>query len=183
MAANENSKFTHFSNVKLGTASGGGRIFLAGTEVTATAAELNILDTVTATAAELNLNDGAIATAVPVLTAGGATDEMDITITVKDASGTTIADSHYLTVWITDDADTLALTGTGASGALTAIDGAVLSVLTAKKHITCVTPATGIINLSLVDSANTAGEFVVVLLPNGLFSISAASVSGSYQGG
>tara|TARA_Y100000310_G_scaffold55920_1_gene51265 strand:- start:13603 stop:14313 length:711 start_codon:yes stop_codon:yes gene_type:complete len=138
---------------------------------------------VTATAAELNLLDGQIATAVPVLTAGGATDEMDITITVADAAGATIADSHHLEVWITDDADALTLTGTSASGALTAVDGGILSVLTAKKHITCVTPATGIINLSLVDSANTAGEYVVVKLPSGLFSISAASVAGSYEGG
>ena len=124
-----------------------------------------------------------IVSAVPVLTAGAATDEMDITITVADAAGATIADSHYLTVWITDDADALTLTGTSASGALTAVDGGILSVLTAKKHVTCVTPATGIINLSLVDSSNTADEFVCVLLPNGLFSISAASVAGSYEGG
>lgn len=41
MAANESTNFTNFSNVKIGTASGGGRLFLAGTEVTATAAELN----------------------------------------------------------------------------------------------------------------------------------------------
>ena len=138
---------------------------------------------VTATAAELNTLDGAIASASIVLSAGAATDEMDITITVQDAAGATIADSHYLTVWITDDADALTLTGTAASGALTAVDGAILSVLTAKKHVTCVTPATGIINLSLVDSANTAGEYVCVLLPNGLFSISAPSVAGSYEGG
>ena len=137
----------------------------------------------TLTPAELATLKGAIVTAVPVLTAGAATDEMDITITVADAAGSTIADTHNLEVWITDDADALTLTGTSASGALTAIDGGVLSVLTAKKHITCVTPATGIINLSLVDSANTAGEYVVVKLPNGLFSISAASVAGSYEGG
>ena len=151
---------------------------------TVNAADLEIASTaITATAAELNLSDGAIATAVPVLSAGAATDEMDITITVADAAGATIADSHYLTVWITDDADALTITGTAASGALTAVDGGILSVLTAKKHVTCVTPATGIINLSLVDSANTADEFVCVLLPNGLFSISAASVAGSYEGG
>jgi hypothetical protein len=108
---------------------------------------------------------------------------MDITITVADAAGTTIADSHRLEVWITDDADALTLTGTAASGALTAVDGGILSVLTAKKHVICVTPATGIINLSLVDSANTAGEYVVVALPNGLFSISAASVATDYEGG
>lgn len=41
MAANESTNFTQFSNVKVGTASGGGRLFLAGTEVTATASELN----------------------------------------------------------------------------------------------------------------------------------------------
>lgn len=124
-----------------------------------------------------------IAGASIALTAGAATDEMDITITVQDANGATLAAVHNLEVWITDDADALTLTGTSASGALTAVDGGILSVLTAKKHIICVTPATGIINLSLVDSANTAGEYVVVKLPNGKYAISAASVAGSYEGG
>lgn len=159
------------------------KVIVGNTESTITTTELATLSGITATTAELNTLDGVIATAVPVLSAGAATDEMDITITVADASGTTLADTHNLEVWITDDADALTLTGTAASGALTAIDGGVLSVLTAKKHITCVTPATGVINLSLVDSANTAGEYVVVKLPNGLFSISDASVSGSYEGG
>ena len=127
--------------------------------------------------------NGGIDSAVPVLTAGATTDEMDITITVKDANGNTIADAHNLEVWISDSATTKVLTSTGASGALAAIDGAVLSVLTAKKHITCVTPVTGIINLSLIDSANTAGEVVYVKLPNGLTSQSALSVAGSYEGG
>ncbi|MFV9645081.1 MAG: hypothetical protein ACNYWU_04590, partial [Desulfobacterales bacterium] len=70
---------------------------------------------------------------------------------------------------------------TGASGALTAVDGGILEVGVAKKKITVVTPATGIINLSLVDSANTAGEIVCVRLPNGEFSQSAASVTASYE--
>jgi len=138
---------------------------------------------VTATAPELNTLDGAIASAVPVLTAGAATDEMDITITVKDAAGVTIASPAILEVWITDSDTNFTLTGTSASGALTAIDGAVLQEITAKKHIVCLTPATGVINLSLVDSANTAGEIVCVRLPNGLFSQSEASVAGSYEGG
>jgi len=137
----------------------------------------------TASAAELNTLDNVIASAVPVLTAGAATDEMDITITVADAAGATIPAVHRLEVWITDDPSTLALTGTAASGALTAVDGSILKELTAKKHVICLTPATGIINLSLVDSANTAGEHVVVLLPNGKVSISEASVAGSYEGG
>lgn len=138
---------------------------------------------VTSTAAELNLTDNQIASAVPVLSAGAATDEMDITITVKDAAGETIAAVHQLEVWITDSATAYTLTATAASGALTAVDGGIITALTAKKHIVCVTPATGIINLSLVDSVNTAGEIICVKLPNGSFSVSAASVAGSYEGG
>ena len=138
---------------------------------------------VTSTAAELNLIDNSIATAVPVLSAGAATDEMDITITAKNAAGVTIAQVCQLEVWITDSATAYTITGTSASGALTAVDGGVLTAITAKKHIICVTPATGIINLSLVDSANTAGEIICVKLPNGTFSQSAASAGTDYEGG
>ena len=149
----------------------------------ASQAELGILDGATVTTAELNLLDNQPAQASVALSAGAATDEMDITITVQDAAGATIAAVHQLEVWITDDADALTLTGTAASGALTAVDGGILSALTAKKHIICVTPATGIINLSLVDSANTAGEVVCVKLPNGSISKSAASAATDYEGG
>ena len=138
---------------------------------------------VTATAAELNTLDNVIASAVPVLSAGAATDEMDITITCKNAAGVTIAQVHQLEVWITNSATAFTITGTTASGALAAIDGGVLTVLTAKKHIICVTPATGIINLSLVASGNDAGEIVCVKLPNGGFSQSVASVATDYEGG
>lgn len=141
------------------------------------------LENTTSTVDELNLLDNMIASAVPVLSAGAATDEMDITITVKNAAGATIAQVHQLEVWISDSASAYTLTGTGASGALTAVDGGILTALTAKKHIICVTPATGVINLSLVDSANTAGEVVCVKLPNGGFSVSAASVGTDYEGG
>ena len=138
---------------------------------------------VTATAAEINTLDSVIVSAVPVLSAGAATDEMDITITVKDAAGETIAAQRLLEVWITDSDTTFAETSTSASGALTAVDGSIVIVHTAKKHIICLTPSTGIINLSLVDSANTAGEIVCVRLANGLFSQSAASVGTDYEGG
>lgn len=159
------------------------KLYTGGVEVTPSAAELNILKNATVTTAEVNTLDGVIASALPVLTAGAATDEMDITISVKDAAGSVIASAHMLEVWITDSAANLTLTATSASGALTAIDGVVIKAHTAKKHITCLTPATGIINLSLVDNANTAGEIVCVRLPNGLHSQSAASVAGSYEGG
>lgn len=138
---------------------------------------------VTSTPAELNSLDGVIASAIPVLSAGAATDEMDITITVRDAAGEIVAAVSFLEVWITDSATAYTLTGNCASGALTAVDGGILTAHTAKTHITCVTPATGIINLSLVDDSNTAGEIVCVRLPNGSFSQSAASAGTDYEGG
>lgn len=132
---------------------------------------------------ELAALDGSITAATVTLSAGAATDEMDITITVQDADGATIAAAHHLEVWISDSATTKVLTSTAASGALTAVDGEIFIAHTAKKHITCVTPVTGVINLSLVDAANTAGEVVYVRLPNGLTAQSAASVATDYEGG
>lgn len=41
MAANEGSTYTHFSNVKIGTANGGGGLEIGGTALTATMAEIN----------------------------------------------------------------------------------------------------------------------------------------------
>ena len=58
---------------------------IGGTEVTATATELNILDGVTATAAELNLLDGAGA----VVASG--TQVSHISDIANDANGTLIA--------------------------------------------------------------------------------------------
>jgi cytoskeletal protein CcmA (bactofilin family) len=51
----------HFDALNVVGAASIGSLVIAGTAVTATAAELNILDGVTATAAELNLLDGSIA--------------------------------------------------------------------------------------------------------------------------
>lgn len=48
MAANESTKYTHFSNVSIGTTTGGGGLDIAGVAMTASSAELNVLDGVTA---------------------------------------------------------------------------------------------------------------------------------------
>ena len=53
--------------------SGGGGLYLAGTRITATAAELNILDGVTSTAAELNILDGVTSTAAELNILDGVT--------------------------------------------------------------------------------------------------------------
>lgn len=157
---------------------------LGGTLVTATAAELNKLDGVTSTVAEINLVDNIFANATIAYAAGNSTDELNATITVKDAAGATIAAVHCLEVWISDDADGTGLTATAASGALTAETGVILTALTAKKHIIATTAATGILVLSLVDSANTVGERVVVKNPvNGKIIVGAATAATDYEGG
>ena len=91
---------------------------------------------------------------------------------------------HQIDVYITDDDIGGVLTSTAASGALTAATGAILSVLTAKKHVTVTTAATGIAVLLLVDSANTAGErFIVVNPVSGKAIVGPSSVATDYEGG
>ncbi len=146
-------------------------IKIAGTAVTATAAELNILDDI--------VNDVTIA-----YVASGTTDGIVVTLTVKDAAGATIAAIHRLEVFVTDDDVGAVLTSTAASGALTATTGVIFIAHTAKKHITMTTAATGIGVLLLVDSANTAGERFVVFNPvNGKVIVGAETVAGDYEGG
>jgi len=158
---------------------------LAGTLVTATAAELNILDGVTSTAAELNLVDNVAANVTIAYAASATTDGIEATFTVKDAAGATIAACHVLEVWISTSSSGIGLTATNASGALTCPSvGAILTAHTAKKHVTLVTAATGIATLLLVDSANTAGERFCVKNPvNGKPIVGAATVASNYEGG
>ena len=152
---------THFS----------GNIHIGGTEVTASAAELNILD------------DSASSVTI-AYAASATTDGIEATLTVVDAAGVAIDAVHKLEVFITDDDIGGVLTSTAASGALTAVTGAVLSVNTAKKHISCSTAATGIAVLKLVDDANTAGErFIVVNPVNGKVIVGASTVATDYEGG
>lgn len=157
---------------------------LAGTLVTATAAELNKLDGVTSTVAELNLVDDVCADITIAYAASVTTDGIEATLTVKDAAGTAIDAIHNLEVWISDDADGSGLTATAASGALTAATGTILTALTAKKHVSANTDANGVLTLLLVDSANTAGERFCVRNPvNGKIIVGSATVAGDYEGG
>lgn len=139
---------------------------------------------VTATAAELNALDNAVANVTIEYAASATTDGIEATLTVVDAAGVAIADVHKLEAFITDDDIGGVLTSTSASGALTAATGAILSVLTAKKHVTITTAATGIATLLLVDSANTAGErFCVVHPTTGKVIVGPSAVAADYEGG
>lgn len=148
-----------------------GFLTYGGTQVTATGAELNILDD---TANNVTI----------VYSTGVGTDNIVVTITVVDAAAVAIDAVHKLEVFITDDDIGGVLTSTAASGNLTATGGAILSALTAKKHVTITTAATGIAILDLVDSANTVGErFCVVNPVNGKVIVGDETAASDYEGG
>jgi len=139
---------------------------------------------VTATAAELNTLDDAVSNVTIAYEASATTDGIEATLTVVDGAGVAIDAVHKLEVFITDDDIGGVLTSTSASGALTAVTGSILSVLTAKKHVTITTAATGIATLLLVDSANTAGErFIVVHPSSGKSIVGASALATDYEGG
>jgi hypothetical protein len=152
--------------------------------ITASAAELSILDGATATAAEINLLDGTLATVTIALTAGSGTDEMDITITAKDAAGATIAAVHNFEMWISDAATGAGLTANNADADMTADTGAIFSSLTAEKHWLIQTAATGIFVGVIADANNPADLYVCIKHPlTGRPIVSEATVAGSWEGG
>lgn len=111
---------------------------------------------------------GAMGSTVTIgLAASATTDGMDITITVKDLSGATVAAAHQLEIWMSESAVGAGLTGDAYSGDLTATTGAILSAHTAKKHWSVATAATGIFAATLVASANPVDQYVACKAPLG----------------
>jgi hypothetical protein len=88
MAANESSKYTHFSNVAIGTASGGGGLQVGGTTLTATMAEINDVADKSAAAVVALTADASLTQAShagKIVTLGSADGD---TVTLPAATGT-----------------------------------------------------------------------------------------------
>lgn len=117
----------------------------------------NQLDSVTATAAELNAVADA-PSAVTFSAAAGSTNICNVTITVKDADGDPPTKPVHMDVWLSDAATGAGLTGTTASGTVTAASssGVVIDTYTAKKALRVQTLAGGTFVLEITDSAKTA---------------------------
>lgn len=96
---------------------------VGGTAVTATAAELNILDGVTATAAELNILDGVTATATELNFVGGVTSAIQTQMDGKQA-----IDADLTALLGITTAGLLARTGDGTAAARTITAGAGVTV-------------------------------------------------------
>ena len=89
-----------------------GSLILAGTAVTATGAELNIMDGVTATAAELNILDGVTATAAEINYVDGVTSNVQTQLNTKAPSSNPTLDG---TVTITGGTQSWTVTPAGAN--------------------------------------------------------------------
>lgn len=153
----------------LGIANGGLKLGVSGSETA-----------VAATGAELNLNDDQVAN-VTMAAAAGAANVSEITCTLKDAAGATIASPRPLLFWLSDAATGAGLTATTASGAVTAkaANGQDMGALTAKKAFMFQPLATGIGIVSITDTAKT-GFYPCVQLPNGKVVVGTQLVTGNY---
>jgi len=156
----------------------GGALKIAGTDV---ASEVAAISGTTATAGELNISDGAPAS-VSFAYASAAANVSEVTITVKDAAGVAIASPFIFDVWLSDAATGAGLTGTAASGTVTAkaASGVVIATHTAKKALRVQALATGIFILEITDTAKTA-FYPCASSPNtGIVQVGAVMASGDY---
>ena len=146
----------------------GGALKLAGTAVTATAAEINEL------AAQISDFTFAAASA--------GTNIAEVTITAKQADGTTtVASPVIFHLWLSDAATGAGLTGTAASGTVTvkSASGAVIGTLTSKKALVVQALATGVFILEITDSSKTA-YYVCAQTPHGETKIATVLATGDY---
>lgn len=130
----------------------------------------------------LKLSGTAIPSAVSLAAAAGGANVCEVTITVQDNAGNTLAGNWPLMIWLSDDAGGEGLTGTSASGTVQAKsnEGTDLSVLTAKKHLTAVTKDAGTYVLEITDAAKTGFYVGVGVLGALAQGVSAALASGDY---
>jgi hypothetical protein len=119
--------------------------------------------------------------AVTFSPAAAGSNVCEVTITVKDGAGAAIARVFNLDVWLSDATSGAGLTGTTASGTVTAktSSGIVLHTDTAKKALRVQTLATGVFILEITDSAKTA-FYVCAQGPDGETYISTVLATANY---
>jgi hypothetical protein len=121
------------------------RLFMgagAGTEVTTTAAELNMLD--------------GLPGLVGFATAAGASNAADTTITINDATGAAIAEASLFLVWLSSDASGYVLATAMDTFAVKTGEGTLMASLTANKVLLVLTKSTGICTVTTTDAGKAA---------------------------
>lgn len=130
----------------------------------------------------LKLKGSALPSAISFAIAAGGANVCEVTISVKDNAGNLLAGKWALVVWLSDDAGGMGLTGTTASGTVQAKsnEGADLTALTAKKHLTCVSKAAGTYVLEITDTSKTGFYVCAAVLGGLVHAVSRQLVTGDY---
>lgn len=134
---------------------------------------------VVASGGEIDFESGGTMTRVGIpqaftfAAAAGGANVSEVTITVTDADGTTVASPVLFDLWLSDAATGAGLTATSASGTVTvkSASGAVIATLTSKKALRVQALATGVFVLEITDTAKT-GFYVCAQTPDGVVSVS-----------
>lgn len=116
-----------------------------------------------------------------VIAAGGA-NVCEVTLTVRDGHGKAIAAGILFNLWLSDDSDGVAVTGTSASGTVQAKsgEGTDFSILIAKKALKVQTKSDGTYTLEITDSSKTVFYVAAQLPVSALPTVSRQLVSGDY---
>ncbi|MHB0929183.1 MAG: hypothetical protein ACYC3W_09845 [Candidatus Nanopelagicales bacterium] len=156
----------------------GGSLTVAGVTVDGNTLAMTGL---TATANELNLNDN-LPASFTLTPAAGAATVSNVTIQAKDAAGVNMARAIMFLCYLSDAATGIGLTGTTASGTVTAAaaSGTDFGQITAKKAFFAQTKADGSFVLEITDAAKTGFYVCAAALQGGAPSVSAQLVAGNY---
>lgn len=112
--------------------------------------------------------------------AAGAANITNVSITVKDHTGTAIAYPVMLNVWLSDATTGAGLTATTASGTVVAgASGVDIATLTTKKALKVQTTVAGLYILQITDTAKTAFK-VCVQMPDGKVVVPITLAAGNY---
>jgi hypothetical protein len=165
---------------------------VGGTDVTASAAELNILDGVTASAAELNILDGVTASAAELNILDGVTsstaelnivdgvtataesggDTINVGIQLNDAAGAAMATRTTLLWYLSSDANGDAIASATSGGIAIGTDGLLVEWTTNVSGMVT-SEADGDIDVNIVE-AGALTVYLVLVLPTGKLTVSGA---------
>jgi len=147
--------------------------------VTATTAELNILDDVTATTAELNILDGVTATTAEINLLDGGTS-VGSSITVADADGIIINDGGTMKTIPASDIKTYATSG-ATSGTVTGVTGTDPIVSDGSSTTPAISIKNDFIqNTSSAISTGTTTSFTASTYPTFISGATTSSAGGSF---
>lgn len=145
---------------------------LGGTEVTATAAELNALDGITSSVTELNALDAAPLD-VDFVIGTQAGDVINVGLQLNDAAGSALATRASVFAYLSDDANGDSIAGTAPDGGVAVGTDGLAIPLVASKAWLLTSEADGDIDLSITESGADTW-YLIVVLPNGKLAASGA---------